>query len=1089
MASLSFSKSLDFFSLNARGLNNPNRLIEVCNMTKNHSKSKNRIIAIQETKLTKMKEEHKRILKNFGFSYEIVPADGNAGGLITLFPETFKMVPIMKNPNMLALALDPNGYDEGPIIANIYINPKDHQIVKLKESFAELDPTKPFLAMGDLNAIEYHHNPENKKLPKPNDIRVLRYDKISQVFTNFKMFDIGKILSVTDPTHYDKRTRTSNRIDYMFGNIDPKNFEMLLCTTSFSDHKCLQLCFHERNDSYRNGIWRLNDEILEDTQMITQVLRQAYNDDSFLCERYDIFKSRIRDSLRFICINNARNKQVLEKQLMREVDQSEKHLQKKNHVTIEELKEHEDKVLKLKTFQHSQAERIAKSIKNFYLDVNEGDPKSTKNLIRCLKSQQEIRKIITESGETVTDTYEIVDKFAEFFQDCYKKNKNRNDEKSNRYLNTFFRKNKRKLERFESNSLVQNNEDNPFTEVEVERAILKLNSKSAPGADGLTSDLYKSQKDFFVPILTKLFNNINESKKVPPSFEQAIIKVIQKKPNVYDIGNFRPISIINTDQKILSHIIAFRLKDVLDVLIGPHQTAHLSNRNIHTSLLKLQTIATELSKREGIVAIDFNKAFDKVDRKYMLDMIERLPLDYQTKNIISRMYENTKAIVNIEGLFSVSFSTESGVRQGCPMSALIFILAIEPLLQRIQRSKLIKSSQVNKSIVFADDISLCINLHSIRTLIIILNKFANVSGLTVNITKSKVITEGKAYKQERWKIEKVKSAKILGININIKGKMDIETKRDLINTARKATPYMGPAVSLHARAKNIETFILPKLIYTLRHNFKAKTLMKKLNSILIDQLWLGKKHNVNQEIVNTPIQDGGIGLKNLETCVLTAKLMNIHSLVFNPLEKEYLPVFKRSKAFEILQKDLQKDGIEVIELAAEKLSMQYYSTNIDLTKSTTSKELYEFLVKTIITIPCLKNINMSAMKLSISPNIVFDFISRIWKNKKLKSFDKNILYNFLMNAYLDKQEKWLKNLVPHPLCFACESSFESWNHLMFECSKLAHIRKHFNIRNWADILQDKTCLKTKLLVAIILSSWTQETGKYLKFYLEKIKET
>ena len=190
-----------------------------------------------------------------------------------------------------------------------------------------------------------------------------------------------------------------------------------------------------------------------------------------------------------------------------------------------------------------------------------------------------------------------------------------------------------------------------------------------------------------------------------------------------------------------------------------------------------------------------------------------------------------------------------------------------------------------------------------------------------------------------------------------------------------------------------------------------------------------------------------------------------------------------------MQKDLQKDGIEVIELAAEKLSMQYYSTNIDLTKSTTSKELYEFLVKTIITIPCLKNINMSAMKLSISPNIVFDFISRIWKNKKLKSFDKNILYNFLMNAYLDKQDKWLKNLVPHPLCFACESSFESWNHLMFECSKLAHIRKHFNIRNWADILQDKTCLKTKLLVAIILSSWTQETGKYLKFYLEKIKET
>ena len=445
MASLSFSESIDFFSLNVRGLNNPYRLIEVCNITKNHSKSKNRIIALQETKLTKMKEEHEKILKNFGFSYEIVPANGNAGSLMTIYPETFKMIPKVKNPNMLALALNHNEYDENPIIANVYINPKDHQIVKLKESFAELDPTKAFSAVGDLNAIEYLHDPSNKKLPKPNDIRVLRYDKISHAFKNHKMFDIGKILSITDPTHYDKRTGTSNRIDYMFGNIDPNNYEMFLCPTSFSDHKCLQLCFHEINRTYKNGIWQLNDEILEDTQTITQVLHQAYDNDSHLSKKYDVFKSRIRDSLRLICIKNARNKQNLEKQLMREVDQSEKHLQKKDCVTVEELNEHEDKVLKLKTLQHSEAKLIAKSIKNFYLDVNEGDPKPTKNLIRCIKSKQEIKKIITEAGETVMDTYEIVDKFAEYFQDCYKKNKNCDEVKCNRYLNKFFRKTKRNL--------------------------------------------------------------------------------------------------------------------------------------------------------------------------------------------------------------------------------------------------------------------------------------------------------------------------------------------------------------------------------------------------------------------------------------------------------------------------------------------------------------------------------------------------------------------------------------------------------------------------------------------------------------------
>ena len=52
--------------------------------------------------------------------------------------------------------------------------------------------------------------------------------------------------------------------------------------------------------------------------------------------------------------------------------------------------------------------------------------------------------------------------------------------------------------------------------------------------------------------------------------------------------------------------------------------------------MKLQTFASEMSKREGIVALDFNKTFDKVDRKYMMELIGRLPIDCQTKNIIEK---------------------------------------------------------------------------------------------------------------------------------------------------------------------------------------------------------------------------------------------------------------------------------------------------------------------------------------------------------------------------------------------------------------------------------------------------------------------
>ena len=108
--------------------------------------------------------------------------------------------------------------------------------------------------------------------------------------------------------------------------------------------------------------------------------------------------------------------------------------------------------------------------------------------------------------------------------------------------------------------------------------------------------------------------------------------------------------------------------------------------------MKLQKFATEMSKREGIVALNFNKAFDKVNRDYLMEMIGRLPLDCQTKNIINKTYEETIALINIRGSFSLPFKTETGVRQDCPISALMFNLAIEPLLQRIQITNFIKSS-------------------------------------------------------------------------------------------------------------------------------------------------------------------------------------------------------------------------------------------------------------------------------------------------------------------------------------------------------------------------------------------------------------
>ena len=180
----------------------------------------------------------------------------------------------------------------------------------------------------------------------------------------------------------------------------------------------MHLMYHVNKISIGKGIWRLNDGMLEHK---TQLLHQSFEPNHYKAKNYQIFKSRIRDSLRLLCIRNIKKKKVLEKQLMKEVEHSERHLQTKIEVDPKDLKDHEDKILELKTFQQKEAALIAQSIKNLYLDVSESDPKTTKLMVRCMQSKQENRKIITKSGEAVTNQDEIVDKLAELFEECYQK--------------------------------------------------------------------------------------------------------------------------------------------------------------------------------------------------------------------------------------------------------------------------------------------------------------------------------------------------------------------------------------------------------------------------------------------------------------------------------------------------------------------------------------------------------------------------------------------------------------------------------------------------------------------------------------------
>ena len=119
------------------------------------------------------------------------------------------------------------------------------------------------------------------------------------------------------------------------------------------------------------------------------------------------------------------------------------------------------------------------------------------------------------------------------------------------------------------------NEINKFiNEKEIEIVIDSLNSDTAPGSNGLTAEFYKIYKKIITD-LYELFNNIFLKGKMPKSMRDAIIKLLYKKNDHKNIKNWRPISLLNTDYKILSKFIVNRLIPIFENHISPQQSTGL----------------------------------------------------------------------------------------------------------------------------------------------------------------------------------------------------------------------------------------------------------------------------------------------------------------------------------------------------------------------------------------------------------------------------------------------------------------------------------------------------------------------------------
>ena len=290
---------------------------------------------------------------------------------------------------------------------------------------------------------------------------------------------------------------------------------------------------------------------------------------------------------------------------------------------------------------------------------------------------------------------------------------------------------------------------------------IKISGNSAPGPDGIPYISWRKSGDLATNILHEAATALQSDQAIPllqnlhgddtrpgnHEFNLGLLICLGKKPHsthpeygeVFRPGSTRPLSIVNTDNRLLANAARLRWERLLNPWISPQQQGFLGNRSILKNVLDIDYAAmtTALTNNQGaLVLFDFASAFPSISQDYMLDLLTKLGVPQNAMNMIRALYDNNRCTVQVNGTQVDGFTMTAGVRQGCPLSPLLYAICAELLIERIRME--IPTALVR---AYADDTAVLVqNLWTdLPILARIFADFGNISNLQLNLNKTIII--------------------------------------------------------------------------------------------------------------------------------------------------------------------------------------------------------------------------------------------------------------------------------------------------------------------------------------------------------------
>ena len=412
-----------------------------------------------------------------------------------------------------------------------------------------------------------------------------------------------------------------------------------------------------------------------------------------------------------------------------------------------------------------------------------------------------------------------------------------------------------------------------------------------PGSNVFPVEFFRCFWHELGPFLHRALKTSFKDGRGLPTHREGVITLIAKKgKSPHTFKGWRPITLLNTDYKIVSTVISNRLKTVMSKLINPAQTAYTSGRYIgeNTRLVYDLIHWTKRNEKPGIVlAADFEAAFESVDWNYIKLVFREMNFGPNIQFMIEYLYFNIEnySRILLNGHLGTTIQLQRGIRQGDPASGYLFNLAVSILTEQIYASNKLTGIKIHhdreiRISQYADDTILFLDgtEGSIVGAMEELSKFSSRSGLNINVEKTSCMAIGTLKESEiisaSYNVNIVRELTVLGLRIkldaenvadeNLQLKMP-EIKKEIEQWKRRCLTPIG-------KIAIIKALLLSKLthLFIALPNPSARC-TKELDRLLFGFIW-GQNDKIKRTKLVQQYSKDGLNMIQLEAFINSMKL-------------------------------------------------------------------------------------------------------------------------------------------------------------------------------------------------------------------------